>query len=98
MKLRELALTSTFIVATAGVAAAQDSYEFATIDADGDGMVSEAELQGAFDAAGSDADVSAILEAQDTNQDGMISMEEAGADGRIYELEASEEGEGEDSN
>ena len=98
MTIRSMLLSSALLVSMAGVAGAQvsddeehEGYDFATVDADGDGFVTEAELQAAFDEVGDAGDATAILAAQDTDDDGMISLEEAGADGRIQALEGGED-------
>ncbi len=90
MTVRTLALTSAFSISLAGLAAAQDGerYEFSTLDVDGDGMVTLAELEAVIDpGVAEDASPQAILEAQDEDGDGMISLEEAGSDQAVYTME-----------
>ncbi len=92
MKFRDLALTSSLCLGLAGVAAAQDDmvrFSFADLDSDGDGLVSETELQSAMDTSGEEFDAgeaAAIVETQDTDGDGMISEEEAGGDDAIVRM------------
>lgn len=58
-------------LATAGFANAQ-AMSFDGIDADGDGMLSEVELEAAFG-----ANASLAMEQYDLNRDGMVAVEEA---------------------
>jgi Ca2+-binding EF-hand superfamily protein len=89
MNIRDLALSSAFFVAIAGVAGAQEGgrYAFSDFDADADGGVTMVELEtglataGVEDIAGSAA---SIMVMQDTNGDGVISPDEAGVDDVIY--------------
>lgn len=97
MTLRDLMLTSAVMVGTAGMASAQDGYAFDELDTDGDGTVTLAELETGFDTGvNSEANPSAVLEAQDANDNGVIDRDEAGSDMAIYPLGAEDEGDEDD--
>ena len=95
MRIRELALTSVAFATFVGMAGAQGTGErhaFSEVDADGDGAVTLAELQTAFEGVETETGgAESVLEAQDTNGDGVISPDEAGADMAIYSLEEESE-------
>ena len=71
MKLRH---STAILLAFTVMASAGHAATFDEIDADGDGALSEAELGASFGEAGE-----ATLEAYDTNDDGMLSADEAAA-------------------
>lgn len=93
MTFRDLALTSVFALGATGAAFAQsgERYDFNDLDADADGVVTLAELEAGFEEVGVDATgAQTVLEAQDTNGDGVIGRDEAGGDDAIYSVEDDE--------